>query len=300
MPQHVEIPKRFYPGWKRCIFCFESKPLTHEHFFPQCIGGFFAIKFACKECNSEFGSELDHLFKRDPQFRLAFEPLKADIPELYDVYSRRNLFVGQDDEGYSVKLAKTSIGVLRVLSEQRVDGSLIIDTRDVSKRIERVLRSLGKPESEIAARIGEFRNFPELAPWDFPELHSMFIKKPLKSVAPKLQPTFVPDRLILKLAYEVICLIVDPLKHLKYCRPIVAGIREDTMPVFAAIERGLADGKPRPYHRLMIRAQEKSLEITFYFLDIILYRIILTAVSIRLPEPVRIVFDLRAQNIFRA
>lgn len=54
-----------------CIACLNDKELTEEHIVPKSIGGGFAPRILCKECNSKFGTVIDGKFLEQIIIRLA-------------------------------------------------------------------------------------------------------------------------------------------------------------------------------------------------------------------------------------
>jgi len=44
----------------KCFSCCDSKKLSKEHIIPQAIGGKLSARIYCKDCNDQFGKEIDH------------------------------------------------------------------------------------------------------------------------------------------------------------------------------------------------------------------------------------------------
>ena len=63
-----------------CIFCFKSSPevvFSKEHVIPDSLGGMLTLSnYVCSNCNSKFGSEVDHEILRNPEILSAFDSLE--------------------------------------------------------------------------------------------------------------------------------------------------------------------------------------------------------------------------------
>lgn len=71
-----------------CIFCFEERPESEEHVFPESIGGGFSIRRLCKCCNGRFGRDVDpllikHVLTQMSRSRYKVGDKRGKVPQMF-------------------------------------------------------------------------------------------------------------------------------------------------------------------------------------------------------------------------
>ena len=176
-PRYDKINKRQRKGWqvnvpwteRHCIVCpsekrTEDNALTKEHIIPESIGGVLTCNFLCGPCNCIFGQHHAKT-KESPEWRLAIEALRDQIPGFYRKYAlQKQDFIAKSEggsaEGRYHRLPDGDFD-FRVKGAKLPDGSLVQPTDDARSSLLTMLRKAGLDDSDIHQALQRFDAAPE-------------------------------------------------------------------------------------------------------------------------------------------
>lgn len=124
--------------FEKCILCMKNVPENWEHIIPESLGGRIQAKILCISCNSTLGSVLIGNLKQNASIRLIMEQIKGEIPNLYSQLMDKATFVGKTLDGSLVHVSQAGKNS-KVLRSKGANDSIIQDTRDASKTLEKIL-----------------------------------------------------------------------------------------------------------------------------------------------------------------
>jgi hypothetical protein len=261
----------------------DDDTLTNEHFIPQQIGGRLYARFLCKHCNERLGHEVESTVKRDPSIRLAVEHLRPILPDLASEILDGQPYIGHGQGG--VVRGRYKDGAFRVDSNQGQDGSIVQPIPDGRKHIERVLRKQGSPDDAVVAALEQFDSAPDNQLVTLADGLAA-IRRRVENVTPALGGPFLPDQVLLKIAYEfAACHMADKAQD---SSPQLAALRSAVwLPARAAgvfsIEH-LTTRRYAPVHHLSLAGQTPHAVVTICLFGWLLFRVHLRQVAIPPPH----------------
>ena len=234
---------------KRCIVCLEAGEVCEEHLIPRALGGILTCDFLCRDCNSQFGSDVEASARFDPSILMAADNLREDMPEL-----ARQLIAGHRHRttGQGPRVSgNVRDREFRVKSTKLNDGSLIRPTGEAAKAIATMLQREGYGRTIIEDAVAAFEGMPENQRISIaPGLE--VIKWSSEGIEPDLSRSRILDpSLPAKIALEFLALCVGEAiytddRPLSDLRRILLK-RQEWDERIIRIER-LCSGKFRPFH----------------------------------------------------
>jgi hypothetical protein len=273
----------------RCVLCCtEHTTLTEEHVIPKCVGGVLKSHFLCKECNDRVGATHEAALKEDPAIRLAVGGLREQIPEIYNVVSERQQFVGENEHG-RVDL-NFSKGRFLARSSRKAER-LTVPTEQARDHLRRMLARQRVSQSEIENALGKFDDArSDTRVGIYPGLE--ITKRSVNRIEPRLdgrrllvgltqagEESLQGCGIVLrKIAYEYVALLLgtdifDPIWN-----PVRESIRtNDPSTSFLDVEwhRGLR----KPFHGIMIERHPPHLVVQVRLFGELVYRILFRRVT---------------------
>lgn len=249
---------RFAYEYEKCIFCKINPPGNWEHIIPESLGGRLQAKILCVSCNSILGSELIGNLKQNASIRLIMEQLKGELPNLYSQLMDKATFVGKTLDGSLVHVSQAGKSS-KVLPSKGANDSIIQDTRDASKTLERILTKNKVPPDEIERLKKIFAELGENIPLEVADSYT-FIKRPIPKLQPKLDPkNEIDNRLAALIAFEFLSIMIGNLILHSAFDQIRNYVRYGTLTDRIQIEH--VHGKqPDPIHAIVIEPMNDAIK----------------------------------------
>lgn len=189
----------------KCVVCLDGKADSQEHLLPQCIGGRLKANLLCGCCNKTLGSILVSRLKGDPGIILAVEALSTTVPVFVATFREGCTYSAQKEDGTVLKAVYRN-GRLKLRAGIGANGSLVQDTADTRKSINKHLQKLGCSPEEVAKSLQRFDALAEDSPLELPG------RRVVKRVAPHfrtdLSGGWLDPRFAILLAYEYLALVL--------------------------------------------------------------------------------------------
>lgn len=295
------VPRESIPlvlrGWGTCIYCMNNPANTKEHIIQKTIGGFLEAWLACDKCNNEMGQATDLELKDDTNVRLAFESIKTQTPKAFNSYRKRQKYIAHSESGENLS-AVFKGDALFVHWQTLEDGSSPVDASQSEKFIKTELLNSGASEAEIRDKLEEFRNAEN---GRLVEIAKGFGVKKLAIVrlTPVLSGKFISDHLVLKIAYNILSLLITPNNHSEYFEPIATSIlNRSTIPPYVEFRQGMSNESPKPYHRFSVEKVDGAIRVAFFLFDALMYAVTFHRASLDSEISVRIVMNLKSREIY--
>ena len=169
-----------------CFSCCKSKRLTEEHIIPQALGGRLSACIYCKDCNDQFGKEIDReLLKRIGFFGTALGIKRArGKNQPYDVTSVKN--------GTKLTFDGKRFARKKPIVKIEKEGNKVKSV-DIRARTEEELKNLSAKISKKYSLTDEIKPFAEYHPG------------PTETVAELVFDNPLIRRCVSKMAYSLVC-----------------------------------------------------------------------------------------------
>jgi len=249
--------------YEKCIICLERPPDTWEHIIPQSVGGILEVRFLCKDCNSQLGSDVVSGLRSDARIRFALENLKTKLPKLHASVQAGLPYLAHTEDGIRLQVSKKG-KKWRVHTKLAPDGSKILDLSSVKGSLTKYLRRKGAPGEQLALWQDRVDALEEGERLLLPTGQLLTKKSHSGPQVPDASLGFVNDRLPVLVAYEFLALFL----HTEIYRHCFDEIRQyirtgqPTCRIF--VERGQS-GKYAPGHMVDMRVRDTSFTVYVRF-----------------------------------
>jgi len=251
---HMKISYNF----ENCILCKSSPPDNWEHIIPESLGGRLQAKILCVSCNSTLGSELIGNLKQNASIRLTMEELRKELPNLYSQLMDKATFVGKTLDGSLVHVSQAGKNS-KVLSSKGANDSIIQDTRDAGKAIEKILTKNKVPSDEIERLKKIFVELGENIPLEVSDSYT-FIKRPILKLQPKLDPkNQIDNRLAALIAFEFLSILIGNLILHSAFDQIRNYVRYGT-PTDRILIKHVHGKQPDPIHAIVVEPMNDAIK----------------------------------------
>lgn len=249
--------------FENCIICQKSPPGDPEHIIPESLGGRLSARILCNKCNHTFGSTLVSRIKSDPSIRFAIEALKDEIPGLYGNFQKKNEFIGESIDGSRVRVSRSG-NELRVLPSKGGEGSIILDTGEAVKALEKKLERADASAEEIENWKTRFSNLDEDIQLRIPTGET-FVKRPLPSLRRQIHGESIDDRLVALVAYEYLSILIGNHIHRSSFQSTRDFILTSKNSDLLSIEHYFAGSEYGPFHALLLVPTDAGIRIDLRF-----------------------------------
>jgi hypothetical protein len=243
----------------KCVICLSQPPDSREHIIPVILGGQLQAKILCTKCNSDLGSSLVSSVKKAVTIRFAIEHLHKDIPEIYEAIIEGQEYVIKNIKGDSVE-AIIKNGDIWVKGRQLEDGSLIMDTSEAKKSINKMLERSSHSNEERNALLSNFDDIPENIIVPVTDEISV-VKWSFEKIQPKLSEPFIDKRAATLMAYEFLALCIGDWIYLDRFDPIRNFIRTGEPTSLIEVNYG-STHEHQAIHGFHICGEEKEIVVT--------------------------------------
>lgn len=185
-----------------CFACKESKVLTKEHIIPQALGGRLKAKLYCKECNENFGKDIDaeitnNFGKIATLLKIKRERGNLQPFEVEDINNEINLVF--DGEAFRRKDPIFEI-------EPEADGKTL-KSANITTRSKKELENRVKDIQRRYQVHGDITTFQEFHPGPTETKHEItfnntLIRRAVTKIAYNLLCIKVPKNVVLKSAFD--------------------------------------------------------------------------------------------------
>lgn len=244
---------------ERLARCSETADFTEEHLIPEAIGGSLTCHFLCQHCNSTLGQIEAHL-KKDANVRCAIQALQGSLPELWASMSEGQSYLAKGPDG--MVPAELKNGVIRVNSETRADGTLVLPAEDSPKAVRTMLRRRGATGDEISDAEMKFDELAEGFRGKVADGIEV-LKSTVDAVYPALNSRRIDQLPLLKIAYEYLALHLRGEVFHQYYDPVRSSLSAGgVFPSCCSVQDLHVSGrKPEPFHGLAIKDTTGGLEV---------------------------------------
>ncbi|MCK4857759.1 MAG: hypothetical protein KAT58_07320, partial [candidate division Zixibacteria bacterium] len=104
-----------------CVWCGAKEGLSESHLFPKCIGGSFAARISCQECNSFLGTKFESEAKKNASITAAL--VKLGIADRRSAYRLGKKLDTESGVEMHIAADGKSKPVTRQVSDNRFEGS---------------------------------------------------------------------------------------------------------------------------------------------------------------------------------
>jgi hypothetical protein len=266
----------------RCAICLDPKPLTSEHIIPESIGGTLEAEIQCVNCNSVLGSELVSQARQDPVLRFAIQNLKNDLPDLYASMENGQKYMAKDVTGKSI-LTKFKKGRLETQAQKKDDGSIIFDTRKGQKNIKSMLSKDGLTPEEIEHAMQRLKETPDNQKIKLSKSIEA-VRWGIESFYPAIEKPEMNPRLVMLIAYNFLCVILDEFildRRLDFIRSyIMNGDFSDRIKVESFCSR-----RYDCYHRISPEYLSDETRVKIIFFGWLIYIVHIRGLVCNCPDP---------------
>lgn len=271
----------------KCIYCLENPADSWEHIIPESIGGRLQVRALCSHCNNSLGSELISKVRKDPSIRLAVKNLKSKIPELFRSIENGQPYFAPGKDNTVVRLIRKN-GRYVIVPEQKEDGLIILDTKQVSKNIAQKLKKGGLTEDEIADKI---QSFQELEPDKMIQLSNNLkvVKRetgPIEQCFTNLKDkrvNLLGERVVVLMAYEFLSLLIGNSIYEDRLDFIRNFIREGKQSAKLVIKSFMTRDYS-PDHRIYPELLKREIIINIILFGWLWYKVLLKSFALSSPD----------------
>jgi hypothetical protein len=256
--------------FEACAICRRRPADSWEHVIPEWLGGRLQCNFLCAPCNASLGSRLIAQLKDDPQIRIALDNLQREIPTLYETAVRGTHRVarGPDEQPIMIKLGKKGA---KVSARKAPDGSLLIDTREASGHLSRMLERNGLDAQRVDEFLGAFEAAAEDEVVDS-GAGVAAVKRPLKPSEPDLSRPLCDDRVPGVIAFGYLCLAFGNAIMSDHFNGLRVWLQGGDFPEAVTVSRFFT-GTYEPHHFIAMRAFEEEVAVQIHLFGGLVYQV---------------------------
>jgi len=267
----------------RCIICLQEGNLTAEHIIPAQIGGKLSVPVLCKPCNDRLGYQVEAAVKSDPAIRCAVEHLKEEIPDVAKQFLEGQTYLGSGEGG--LVRGKVKDGTFRVNAGRKQDGSIIQPTPDGRDHVSKVLQKRGVDQEDRETILQQFDQAPENQRIELaPGLAA--IKWRIDTIEPALGGPRLPERVLLKIAYEFVAchLGAKVYEQSAQLTDIRRALFEQSADTHIYSVEYLTTRKYAPIHRIALAGMSPHVVVTICLFGWLLFRVHFQRIAIPPPN----------------
>jgi hypothetical protein len=263
---HMKIDFEF----DACAICRRRPADSWEHVIPEWLGGRLQCNFLCAPCNASLGSRLIAQLKDAPQIRIALDNLKREIPKLYESAARGTYRVarGPDEQPITIKLGKRGA---HVSARKAADGSLLINTREASGHLERMLERSGLDPQQVEEFLGAFKAASEDEVVDS-GAGIAAVKRPLRPSEPDLSKPLCDDRVPGVIAFGYLCLAFGNAIMSDHFNGLRVWLEGGDLPEAVTVSRSFI-GTYESHHFIAMRAFEEEVAVQIHLFGGLVYQV---------------------------
>jgi len=258
----------------RCILCGQplSKETPPEHVIPDYLGGLFALRLLCKNCNHGVGARLYSLFKTDVYIRKAGAIFKDQLPEIHNSIEKRQLYTTITPTGTTVTALRTNKGI-HIRPGLQKDGSVLLRTTDAIPFLAHQLMTEEKLSKEKAFAIaGNIWNIPnkqlhrvsprrKIVRWNVEGFKKDFSRN-----------TIVDDRAPVLMAYEYIAILLGKSIYDQIFNPVRIFIMNGDKNRHISVQKYIT-AKPQAFHLIYPQFLKDKTAIHIHLFEYAVYTV---------------------------
>ncbi len=256
--------------------------MTSEHIIHESIGGTLEAEIQCVNCNSVLGSKLVSQARQDPVLRFAIQNLKDDLPDLYASMEHGQKYMAKDVTGKSV-ITKFKDGRFETQAQKKDDGSIIFDTKKGQKNIISMLSKEGLTPDEIENALQRLKETPDNQKIRLSKSIEV-VRWGIESYFPAIKKPEMNPRLVLLIAYNYLCVILDEFildRRLDFIRSyIVNGDLSDKINIESFTSR-----QYDCYHRLNPEYSSDETRVKIILFGWLIYIVHIRGLVCNCPDP---------------
>lgn len=258
----------------RCILCGQplSQETPSEHVIPDYLGGLFALRLLCKNCNHGIGARLYSLFKMDVYIRKAGTIFKDQLPAIHDSIEKRQLYTTTTPTGTTVSALRTNKGI-HLRSGPQADGSVLLRTTDAIPFLAHQLMKEERLSKEKAFAIaGDIWNVPNKQLHRVSRRHKIVRWNAEGFKKDFSRNTIIDDRASALIAYEYIAILLGKSIYDEIFNPVRSYIMNGDENKHISVHKYITT-KPQPFHLIYPEFFEDRTAIHIHLFEYAVYTV---------------------------